>query len=153
MWTATVLLCYSLMQLRLGCQHSREETLLGANCGNCAHNEAIVEGGRGGDYASRAATLREAQTVLSPPNKQSESLSLGTDAFFIFIPPVANKLKTRSHCTGCLTDPVLPSVNFTLGKSSGLFKAFRTIGQNRTSVTSLAKFRKLTQTLVSSFPE
>lgn len=113
----------------------------------------LLRGVGGGDYASRAATLREAQTVLSPPNKQSESLSLGTDAFFIFIPPVANKLKTRSRCTGCLTDPVLPSVIFTLGKSSGLFKAFRIIGQNRTSVTSLAKFRKLTQTLVSSFPE
>lgn len=41
----------------------------------------LLKGVEGGDYASCTATLREAQTILSPPNKQSESPSLGTDAF------------------------------------------------------------------------
>lgn len=90
----------------------------------------------GRDYTS----LCETQTVLSPPNKPSESSCHWEQMLFSAPSPYPDcccKVKTRSGCT----DPILPLVIFTLEQSSGLFEALRTIGSKK-SVTSVAEFKK-----------
>lgn len=152
------------MQLYLGCQHSGEEILLRANCGNCTHNEAIVRGGWGEiTHSVRPFSVKHKPFYHHLQTLQTNSLSrlqystaVGTNVL-LYLSRLL--LMNRLANTGLgITAPVVRQVQssnviFTLVKYSQLFKVFRTIGQNGDgeSVMSDANFRKFTQTLVAGF--